>query len=106
MDDDIDEATNPALSKVRCSIASQWARVLHEAESLGSSHPSIQARVDHLESTIEAFALEHGQVMAFAPSPDVSIQLSPTQLTPASSCESPPSSESPGQQGIDHMFKF
>ena len=93
-----------ALGRVRCSIASQWARLLHRAQLFGSSDAGVTAHLEFLEATIAKIAQEHGQTMAFCPSP----QLKDLYPRPGDLVLSPATSDTPAAEEtyVDHDFKY
>ena len=93
-----------AVAKVRCSIASQWARLLHRAQSFGSSDIGVTAHLEFLEATISKLAEEHGQTMVFCPPPQVKDLYPP----PGQVVLSPESTDTPAPEEtfVDHEFKY
>lgn len=93
-----------ALARVRSSIASQWARLMHRAELFGSSDAGVTAHLEFLEATISKIAQEHGQTMAFCPSPQLKDRYPrPGELVlPLDNSDTPAAEET----FVDHEFKY
>eukprot|EP00435_Cladocopium_sp_Y103_P054798 s988_g18.t1 len=109
MDDDEESPERlAALSLVRCSIAAQWARLLHRAKSFGISDPRVKSEVEFLEATVSKFAQENGSIMAFSPSPQIEDRYPrPGELVPSpQGSESSSTSPASEETWVDHEFKF
>lgn len=107
--DDDDLLRTQEVNEVRTRVASMWARALHIARQYGKDDERAKVYLHDCESAIVKLAREHGQILAFAPSPDPEF-LFPSNpevvlvASPNSSASSP--ATSPGTMFVEHDFKF
>ncbi len=86
-----------------------WARALHIARQYGKDDERAKIYLLDCEAAIAKLAREHGQILAFAPSPDPDTLLpSNPEAAVASSPDSFASSPagSPNTLFVEHDFKF
>lgn len=86
-----------------------WARVLHIARQYGKDDERAKTYWKEFAETVEKLAREHGQVLAFAPSPTPdSLPSNPEAAIVLTSPESSGSStSSPNSMAfVEHDFKF
>lgn len=107
--DDDDLLRTHEVNRVRTTVASMWARALHIARQYGKDDERAKVYLNDCEAAIAKVAREHGQILAFAPSPDPDF-LFPSNpevaivSSPNSSASSP--AASPSTTFVEHDFKF
>ena len=108
----LDDENNHQVNHIRAYIASQWARVVHLASRHGSKSTVVNDHVNELEKALKKLIQEYGQVIPFAPDPNLAPfhDIGECLVVAADSNTSPSSSEKDrgleGGDGLAFNMKF